>query len=155
MAERARRDRPPTGAAGERAAAAQPPEDAVLALQRRAGNRAVTAMLARDKAPEASGTNTTMLLGDLGVIALDYASWDANGKEVHIGFLQNPMAPKFMAAAAAGTVLEPAWVSRPGLKSTLTGALISRVEPPGAQDPEPRYQATVDFEKVDHDFSGR
>jgi hypothetical protein len=150
--ERARQERRRSAVSAEPAVASQP-GDAVLALQRGAGNRAVTAMLARDKAPEDSGTNTTMLLGDLGVIPLDYANWDANGKEVHIGFVQSPISARFMAAAAAGTVLDPAWISRPGLTSTLTDAVIARAAAPDAQATEPRIEATLNFLKVHHDFS--
>ena len=129
----------------------------MLALQRSAGNRAVSGMLARDKtgekAPEDTATSVTTQLGDLGVIPLDSASWDANGKEVHIIFGQGPIVTAFMQAFTAGRPLNPAWVSSPVAKSTLTGALISSAHVSGESGGKSGLvSATINFEKVEHDF---
>lgn len=126
-----------------------PPTDAVLALQRTAGNRAVTGMLARDKAPQDTATSTTSQLGDLGVVPLDAASWDANGKEVHIVFGQSEIVTKFMHAYTEGRALDPAWISSPVAKSTLTGALISQAQ---LSERTGLVSASLNFEKVEHDF---
>jgi hypothetical protein len=147
-AHRVRQDDRDEQRAGRAAAPAPAPADAVLALQRGAGNRAVSGILARDpKAPEDTATNTTCQLGDLGVIPLDSVNWDRNGKEVHIVVRNSPIASAFMQAAATGKLLDPAWVSSPVAKSTLTGALLSN-----AQLNEDLIAATVNFEKVEHEF---
>jgi hypothetical protein len=147
--------------AGQPAGAAPAPADALLSLQRAAGNRAVAGMLARDKddkdnkAPEATATNTTTELGDLGVIALDSARWDANGKDVHIVFAQSSLDAKVMQAVADGRVLKPAWISSPAAKSTLTGAMIATARLAGESTGAGFVYATVNFETVDHDFVKR
>jgi hypothetical protein len=146
--------------AARRAEPAQAPADAMLALQRSAGNRAVSGMLARDKAgekaPEDTATSTTTQLGDLGVIPLDSASWDANGKEVHIIFGQGPIVSAFMNAFAKGRPLDPAWVSSPVAKSTMTGALIASANVSGESEGKAGLvSATINFEKVEHDFVKR
>jgi hypothetical protein len=131
---------------------APPPADALLALQRGAGNRAVTGMLARDKdkAPEDTATSTTAQLGDIGVIPLDSASWDMPAKEVRIAFIGGRIGAKVMQASAEGKPLDPSWVSSPAAKSTLTGAIISSAQVDGD-----RIYAGVSFEKVDHEFVKR
>jgi hypothetical protein len=143
-----------------RADAARAPADTLLDLQRSAGNHAVAGMLARDKDPKApdnnNATSITTQLGELGVIPLDSASWDANGKDVHISFGQSPIVSDFMQAFRAGRPLNPAWVSTPAAKSTMTGALIAQAQlsgPSGGEDG--RVNATINFEKVEHEFVKR
>lgn len=146
--------------ARRRSDAAAAPGDAVLALQRSAGNHAVAGLLARDKtdaAPEDSATSVTSQLGDLGVIPLDFANWDSNGKDVHIAFADGPITTQFMEAFTKGHALAPAWVSSPVAKSTLTGALIgsAQITGPSGGRRNGLVQATINFEKVDHDFVKR
>jgi hypothetical protein len=142
-----------------RVAAARAPADALLDLQRSAGNHAVAGLLARDKDPKAPDDNATSItsqLGDLGVVPLDAANWDANGKDVHIVFGQGPIATRFMQAFTRGRPLDPAWVSTPAAKSTMTGALIAEAhlsESSGGKDG--LVNATINFEKVEHDFVKR
>lgn len=139
--------------------AARAPADRLLDLQRSAGNHAVAGLLARDKdprAPDDTATSVTSQLGDLGVIPLDAATWDANGKDVHIVFGQGPIVTGFMEAFRRGRPLDPAWVSTPAAKSTMTGALIAQAHlsgPSGGKDG--LVNATINFEKVEHDFVKR
>lgn len=142
-----------------RSAAARAPVDRLLDLQRSAGNHAVAGMLARDKdpkAPDDNATSVTCELGELGVIPLDSASWDANGKDVHIVFGQGPIATKFMEMFTRGRPLNPAWVSTPAAKSTMTGALIAQAHVSGESGgKDGLVSATINFEKVEHDFVKR
>jgi hypothetical protein len=116
-------------------------------------------MLARDKdpkAPDDNATSVTSQLGDLGVIPLDSARWDANGKDIHIVFGQGPIATEFMQAYTEARPLNPAWVSTPAAKSTMTGALIAQASlsgPGGGKDG--LVSATINFEKVEHAFVKR
>jgi hypothetical protein len=72
---------------------------------------------------------------------------------VRLVFPGGPVAAKVMQAAASGRTLDPAWVSSPVAKSTLTGAAISSVQ--AGSGGEDRIFATVNFEKVDHEFVRR
>jgi hypothetical protein len=141
-----------------RADAAAAPADAVLALQRSAGNHAVAGMLARDKddKPPPDATSVTSQLGDLGVIPLDSASWDSDGKNVQIMFADGPLTTRVMDAMVKARPLDPAWISTPAMKSTMTGALIATAQASGPGGGHGgSVQATINFEKVDHDFVKR
>jgi hypothetical protein len=97
----------------------------VLQLQRSAGNRAVSSLLARQPSAEKekAATMTAGLGDDIGVIPIDSFGWGqsaggagaATGKadvhEVSISFEVNAAAPAIAQAVAAGTPIPAAFVS--------------------------------------------
>ena len=115
------------------------PVDTLLALQRSAGNRAVSAMLARQPAPadseakpkQARAATSTLGLGEeLGVIPLDTATWgqaDEKGRlhELHVSFVHNPAVPALAEAMMKGKSIPEGFYSSRGGKITLSSIVIT------------------------------
>ena len=130
---RAAHDPPP------REAEPLPAEAAVLGLQRAAGNRAVSALLARQPSPTAppetkparkAATSTLGLGEELGVIPLDAASLgradqDGNVHELTATFVNNPAVPKIQEAMAKGRPIPEGFYSTTSMKLTLRDVLIT------------------------------
>lgn len=111
----------------------------MLALQRAAGNRAVSELLARDakkdmkdepKVEERAST-MTLGLGDLGVIPLDSVS-SSSGTEIGVVFVNNPLIPKLLEAAAKGTKFPSAFLSTMGMMAKMTDVYISNLQLSGS-----------------------
>ena len=149
---------------GERRGPEPPAEAAVLGLQRAAGNRAVSALLARQPAPADSrvpptaerGATMTLGLGDdIGVIPLDSASWgDSRGgelHELHVSFVNNPAVPKIQQAALNGTPIPSVFFSTTGSTSTMTEVLVTNISMNDSGDGSAPYvQIALDFKTVEH-----
>jgi hypothetical protein len=112
----------------------EPPaaEATVLALQRSAGNRAVSGLLARQPSPSRQKAATSTLgLGEvIGVIPLDSASIgeadrDGTIHDLRVTFTGNPMVPKLSEMYAKGTPVDEGFYSSVGMKLTLKGIVIT------------------------------
>jgi hypothetical protein len=119
---------------------ASTPEQPILALQRSAGNHAVTRMLSREEAPEHEPA--TVKLGDLGVIVLH--SWKQAGMRapgatgtgqarpgrdpqrlaLEVTTLAGKHTPQLSRAAFKGEVFEQAAFESQGFALTLRSAMI-------------------------------
>jgi hypothetical protein len=109
-----------------------PAEAAVLGLQRSAGNRAVSALLARQPSPSRQRASTSTLgLGDvIGVIPLDSANiggadHDGNIHDLTVTFVGNAVVPKLNEMFAKGTPIEDGFYSSVAMKLTLKGIFIT------------------------------
>jgi hypothetical protein len=112
-----------------------PAEAAVLGLQRAAGNRAVSGLLARQPSPtdtkkERKASTSTLGLGDeLGVIPLESANFepDHEGKvhDLHLTFVMNPAVPKIHEAMLKGKPIPEGFYSSTVMKVTLTNIVIT------------------------------
>ena len=116
-----------------------PAEAAVLGLQRAAGNRAVSALLARQPSPTAPDTKpakekaatSTLGLGDeIGVIPLDSASLgqadrDGNIHDLNVTFVNNPAVPKIQEAMLRGKPIPEGFYSSTSMKLTLSNIVIT------------------------------
>ena len=130
-----------------------PAEAAVLGLQRAAGNRAVSALLARQPSPtapeakppkqESKAATSTLGLGDeLGVIPLEWASFveadpDGNVHELNASFVDNPAVPKIQAAMLHGKAIPEGFYSSTSMKVSLEDILITSMvssSDPGADE---------------------
>ena len=130
---RAAHDSPP------REAEPLPAEAAVLGLQRAAGNRAVSALLARQPTPTApdtkpakeKGATSTLGLGEeIGVIPLDSASLgqadrDGNVHDLHVTFVNNPAVSQIQEAMLRGKPIPEGFYSSTSMKLTLTDIVIT------------------------------
>ncbi len=117
------------------------PSDAVLALQRAAGNRAVSALLARQPSPtapetkpakrESKAATSTLGLGeDIGVIPLDSASLgqadrDGNVHDLNVTFVNNPAVSQIQAAMLRGKPIPEGFYSSTSMKLTLSNIMIT------------------------------
>ena len=135
-ADQRREDRDPP----RREAEAQPAE-AVLELQRSAGNRAVSALLGRQPAPTPTDSNakpkesraatSTLGLGDdIGVIPLDSASLgqaDQDGyvHDLHVTFVSNPAVPQIQQAMLSGKTIPEGFYSSTSMKLLLKSIVIT------------------------------
>ena len=133
---RAAHDSPP------REAEPQPSDD-VLALQRAAGNHAVSALLARQPSPTAPEANppkqeskaatSTLGLGDeIGVIPLDSASLgqadrDGNIHDLNVTFVNNPAVTKIQEAMLKGKPIPEGFYSSTSMKLTLSSIVITSI----------------------------
>jgi hypothetical protein len=142
---RAAHDPPP------REAEPLPAEAAVLGLQRAAGNRAVSSLLARQPAPTDSGAKpkqdraatSTLGLGEvIGVIPLDSASLgqadrDGNVHDLNVMFVNNPAVPLIQEAMLKGKPIPEGFYSSTSMKLTLTDIVITSMtfsdDPEGGQ----------------------
>ena len=111
------------------------PAEAVLELQRSAGNRAVSALLGRQPAPtptdsgakpkESRAATSTLGLGeDIGVIPLDSASLgqadqDGNVHDLHVTFVANPAVPQIQQAMLGGRPIPEGFYSSTSMKLVL------------------------------------
>ena len=109
-----------------------PAEATVLGLQRAAGNRAVSSLLARQPGPgQRKPSTSTLGLGeDIGVIPLESANLgktdrDGNVQEITVIFVGNDLVPKLNEMYLKGTPVEEGFYSSLGMKLTLKGILIS------------------------------
>ncbi len=115
------------------------PAEAVLELQRTAGNRAVSALLGRQPAPtptdaksgkDRAATSTLGLGEDIGVIPLDSASLgqpdhDGNVHDLHVTFLNNPAVPAIQQAMLTGKPVPEGFYSSTSMKLTLHSIVIT------------------------------
>jgi len=127
----------------EEAAERRSPESAagasILELQRAAGNRAVSALLARQPAPadsrpkpskDRAATSTVGLGDDIGVIPLDSASLgqadrDGRVQDLHVTFLNNPAVPAIQAAMLSGKPISDGFYSSSSMKLDLESIVIT------------------------------
>jgi hypothetical protein len=127
------------------------PAEAVLELQRSAGNRAVSALLGRQPAPtptdakpskERAATSTLGLGEDIGVIPLDSASLgqadrDGNVHDLHVTFVNNPAVPQIQQAMLNGKPIPEGFYSSTSMKLTLHSIVITSMtfqdDPEGGQ----------------------
>jgi hypothetical protein len=132
---RAAHDPPP------REAEALPAEAAVLGLQRSAGNRAVSALLARQPSPaapeakkETRAATSTLGLGDeIGVIPLDSANLGRADRDGHVHdlsvmFVNNPAMPKVHEAMLKGKPIPEGFYSSTSMKLSLEDILITSIQ---------------------------
>ena len=139
---RAAHDPPP------REAEQLPAEAAVLGLQRAAGNRAVSALLARQPTPTDSGakpkkekaaTSTLGLGEEIGVIPLDSATLgqaDRDGRvhDLNVTFVNNPAVSQIQEAMLRGKPIPEGFYSSTSMKLTLTSIVITSMT--FSDDPE-------------------
>lgn len=125
------------------------PAEAVLELQRSAGNRAVSALLARQPAPaeakpgkSRAATSTLGLGEDLGVIPVDSASLgqpdqDGNVHDLTVTFVNNPAVPLIQQAMLSGKPIPEGFYSSTALKLVLEDIVITSMtfleDPEGGQ----------------------
>ena len=137
--------------ASTRAAEPLPAEAAVLGLQHAAGNRAVSALLARQPTPADSGAKptkeraatSTLGLGDaIGVIPLDsmslgQADHEGNIHEIHVSFVINPAVPAIQKAMLEGKPIPEGFYSSTSMKLPLKEIVIASLtfsdDPEGGQ----------------------
>jgi len=119
-------------AASPRAPERLPGEAGLLELQRSAGNRAVSTLLARQPTPGRQKASTSTLgLGEvIGVIPLESANVgqadrDGNVHDLHVVFVGNALVPKLNEMHAKGTPIEDGFYSSAAMKLTLKGIQIS------------------------------
>ena len=115
------------------------PADAVLELQRSAGNRAVSALLGRQPAPtpadaksgkDRAATSTLGLGDEIGVIPLDSASLgqaDQDGyvHDLHVTFVNNPAVPKLQQMMLNGRPIPDGFYSSTSMKLLLKSIVIT------------------------------
>ncbi len=115
------------------------PAEAVLELQRSAGNRAVSALLGRQPAPtptdsgakkERAATSTLGLGDEIGVIPLDSASLgqadhDGNVHDLHVTFVNNPAVPQIQQAMLSGKPIPEGFYSSTSMKLLLKSIVIT------------------------------
>ena len=109
-----------------------PAEATVLGLQRTAGNRAVSSLLARQPGPgQRKPSTSTLGLGeDIGVIPLESANLgradqDGNLHEITVIFVGNDLVPKLNEMFLKGAAIEEGFYSSTAMKLTLKGIMIS------------------------------
>jgi len=109
-----------------------PAESTVLGLQRAAGNRAVSSLLARQPGPgQRTPSTSTLGLGeDIGVIPLESANLgradqDGNVHEITVIFVGNDLVPKLHEMFLKGATVEEGFYSSAAMKLTLKGIMIS------------------------------
>ena len=134
------------------------PADALLALQRSAGNRAVSSLLARQPVPTAPKTGPetkkaatmTVGLGEEFVIPVDSMQWDGKTK-VTVIFDTNPATSDLFGAYTDGKRFDTGFASTYSLMSRLTEVFISNMSfsGPGGPD-EPLTVMTLEAKTVDH-----
>ena len=121
-----------------------PAEATVLGLQRTAGNRAVSSLLARQPSPakERAATSTLGLGEEIGVIPLDSASLgqadrDGNVHDLNVTFVDNPALPKIQEAMLKSKPIPEGFYSSTSMKLTLTNIVITSMtfsdDPEGGQ----------------------
>ena len=121
-----------------------PAEATVLGLQRTAGNRAVSSLLARQPSPakERAATSTLGLGDEIGVIPLDSASLgqadrDGNVHDLNVTFATNPALPKIQEAMLKSKPIPEGFYSSTSMKLTLTNIVITSMtfsdDPEGGQ----------------------
>jgi hypothetical protein len=109
-----------------------PAEATVLGLQRTAGNRAVSSLLARQPGPgQRKPSTSTLGLGeDIGVIPLESvnlgrADQDGNIQEITVIFVGNDLVPKLHEMHLKGTPVDEGFYSSVAMRLNLKGILIS------------------------------
>ena len=116
-----------------------PAEASVLGLQRAAGNRAVSSLLARQPSPTAPDTKpakekaATCTLGlgvEIGVTPLDSASLgqadrDGNVHDLNVTFVNNPAVPRIQEAMLRGRPIPEGFYSSTSMKLTLGNIVIT------------------------------
>ena len=124
-----------------------PAEATLLGLQRTAGNRAVSSLLARQPSPtapakERAATSTLGLGDEIGVIPLDSASLgqadrDGNVHDLNVTFVNNLALPKVQEAMLKGKPIPEGFYSSTSMKLTLTNIVITSMtfsdDPEGGQ----------------------
>ena len=136
-----------------------PAEAAVLGLQHAAGNRAVTALLARQPAPADSGAKakkeraatSTLGLGDvIGVIPLDSASLgqqdrDGNIRDLHVTFVMNPAVPAIQKAMLDGRPIPEGFYSATSMKLPLKEIVITSLTFSEGPEGDQNVSMTLNF----------
>ena len=109
-----------------------PAEATLLGLQRTAGNRAVSSLLARQPGPgQRKPSTSTLGLGeDIGVIPLESANLgradqDGNIQEITVIFVGNDLVPKLHEMHLKGTPVDEGFYSSVAMRLNLKGILIS------------------------------
>ena len=136
----------------------EPVSESVLALQRAAGNRAVSALLARQPetgggagtavpVKEERGSSVTVGLGDGIVIPLESYHWDLKASELSVMFIDNPGSSELAQANVQGKHFATGFLSTLGLKSDMTDVMVSSIsvlrskrERPGGRHRRPQLQ---------------
>jgi hypothetical protein len=133
------------------------PADSILALQRSAGNRAVSGILARDGTKdepkkEERGSTMTLGLGDLGVIPLESASWREKESELDVTFVNSPLASKLQEAAAKGKPFPSVFLSTWTMMSKMADVYISNFQlPTSGGEEQPIMVLSLNFKEVAHE----
>ena len=134
------------------------PADTLLALQRSAGNRAVSAMLARQPTPtapkakpDAKAATMTVGLGEEFVIPVDSMSWEGD-KAVSVVFDgTNPATPELLRAHQSGKHYETGFASTRALITKLSGVLVTEFRLSGVGDvPNSPVSMKLEAEEADH-----
>ena len=107
-----------------------PAEAAVLGLQRAAGNRAVSGLLARQPRQDRAATSTVGLGEEIGVIPLDSASLgtadrDGNVHDLNVTFVNNPALPKIQEAMLKSKPIPEGFYSTTSMKLVLSNVMIT------------------------------
>ena len=121
-----------------------PAEAAVLGLQRSAGNRAVSTLLARQPSPakERAATSTLGLGDEIGVIPLDSASLgqadrDGNVHDLNVTFVNNAAVTKIQEAMLKGKPIPEGFYSSTSMKLSLASIVFTSMtfsdDPEGGQ----------------------
>ena len=135
-----------------------PAEAMVLGLQRTAGNRAVSSLLARQPSPakERAATSTLGLGDEIGVIPLDSASLgqadrDGNVHDLNVTFVDNPALPKIQEAMLKSKPIPEGFYSSTSMKLTLTNIVITSMT--FSEDPEGGQVVALglNFSSVQHE----
>jgi hypothetical protein len=145
------RRRKPAKPAAARAAA---PAEAMLLLQRQAGNRAVAGLLAREPTAEpATGTSLTLDMGkEIGSLPVMSASWARMGEnELVISSPMGDYGARIMEAAAKGKVIAVVVLASPAVRSTLYEVVLSSAQIGGRDGDVITF--TLNFTKVEHEFA--
>lgn len=158
MREHVRPDDRRRHAAEPRKRPAEPaPADSILALQRAAGNRAVSGLLARDgtkdEPKEERGSTMTLGMGDLGVIPLESASWRQKESELDVQFVSNPLVVKLNESSVMGKRFSKVFLSTWTMMSKMDDVYISSFQmpaPTGGQRDQ-LVVMTVNFTEVVHE----
>jgi hypothetical protein len=138
------------------------PLESVLALQRSAGNRAVTSMLAREPTEtealplsQTKGATATVGFGDDQVIPIDGYTWYLDRNEVGIYFGSAAMSPELTAAAHQGKNFPKAFLSTTKMMARMTDVLITAYSTGGGSDGEAMTTLTLNFKSVKHEAVGK
>lgn len=133
--------------------------EALIALQRQAGNRAVAGLLARDPtagpaAEPAKGSALTLDMGEpIGSVPVLSASWARAGQgELVITCPMGDYAAKIMEAAAKGKVIAVVVLASPTVRSTMYEVVVSSYQVAG-RDGASDVSFTLNFSKAEHEFT--
>jgi hypothetical protein len=136
--------------------------DSVLALQRAAGNRAVSALLSRQPdtgggagtavpVNEERGSSVTVGLGDGIVIPLESYNWDLKASDLSIMFIDNPATTHLAQANIQGKHFATGFLSTVAMKSEMTDILVSSISySQGDGSARPLVTVVLNFKTAEH-----